>query len=524
MIFRNLDRQARKNIRRCLNFVKHKGRPANPWWEYLKKCSQGNIFPQPTPEAVGACNRIKEGYRPILSKHGIDYDDFFGGSIKDDDAAALYDIVRKESPRIAYQVGTFVGYSAAVMADALLANGKGILIAVDPEIPHRTLFNPVDVAREAAESLGLTEQLRFVRGWHSCPMGDEFPDIFKMTIPISGPETLNRLEAPVDFAFIDGDHSLTATISDFMLLKDYMALNGVVVFHDVYSWPTVAHALSLIIDDTHYNHRGMQNYFSIDTKFGPDGLAAFRRIANADRPCCRIQVTDAHGAPLKDARIHIPLLDFQHNSTEEGCVYLFCDITAQIRMEIDHPHCHSYSGPVGVATSGGFNETTVCLCRETDPLLQGKQGLYPGGMEGKATLPIVRSFGIDDLAGREAKERKKKEQSRWKAEFNTPLIHGHPALFPFHSRLKNLCRIDLLMGTYNRENPGRLVLKLWRDSKRQELCREISVASPPLRDNDFAAFEFPLVEDSENTVYYISVELADGVENLSPGIWYGEVN
>ena len=140
-------------------------------------------------------------------------------------------MVADRRPKVVYQIGTFVGYSALIIARALQRNGEGILIAVDPEIPHRTFINPVNVAREVAETMGLEKYIRFEYGWHSAPMGDYLGLGLKRTIPVVGTKILEDIrDQGLDMAFIDGDHSTGCTLTDFMLLKDYLNLNGVAVF------------------------------------------------------------------------------------------------------------------------------------------------------------------------------------------------------------------------------------------------------------------------------------------------------
>jgi methyltransferase family protein len=60
------------------------------------------------------------------------------------------------------------------------------------------------------------------------------------------------LSGAVDFAFIDGDHSLASVMSDSLMLLDYMAENGRAVYHDVKYRPGVAMGLELLLADGCY--------------------------------------------------------------------------------------------------------------------------------------------------------------------------------------------------------------------------------------------------------------------------------
>ncbi|MCP3931918.1 MAG: hypothetical protein GY705_22820 [Bacteroidetes bacterium] len=119
------------------------GKPGSPnlWWNELELAKNHKIFPSIRKEAKNACAEIRDAYRPVLLRYGVDDDNFFWGSIKNEEAEALYQLILERKPKIVYQIGTFVGYSALVIAHALRANGEGLLVAVDPEIPHCTFIN-----------------------------------------------------------------------------------------------------------------------------------------------------------------------------------------------------------------------------------------------------------------------------------------------------------------------------------------------------------------------------------------------
>jgi len=340
------------------------GKPgaANPWWDELEKLVNRSIFPQLSSTAQRACADIREAYRPVLQRYGVNADDFFWGSIKNEEAEALYQLVLERKPKIAYQVGTFVGYSALVIAHALRANGEGVLIAVDPEIPHRTFINPVNVAREAAKEQGLDNYICFERGWHSNLMGDYLAAGLKRKIPISGISVLEKVKQHgIDFAFIDGDHSSTSTLSDFLLLKDYLNVNGVVVFHDVLSWPTVAQALWFFWHDIYYFVHGTAAYFALDVRRGQDGLAALERIADESFPTLCLKLRNMHGQPIADAKVEIPYANLVAISDVEGAIYALAEIPEGVDINITHPAYATYYGQLAQGTQGDFAEATIQL-------------------------------------------------------------------------------------------------------------------------------------------------------------------
>jgi predicted O-methyltransferase YrrM len=340
------------------------GKPGteNRWWTELKRIRNRKIFVSPGSEAQTACAEIRKAYGPVLQRYGVNSEDFFWGSIKNEEAEALYQMVLDRKPGIVYQVGTFVGYSALVIAHALRANGSGILVAVDPEIPHRTFINPVNIAREAARDQGLDTIIRFERGWHSGALGDYIGLGLKRTIPIVGLQVLESIRGQgIDLAFIDGDHSTACTLTDFLLLKDYLNIKGVAVFHDVLSWPTVAQAIFLIWHDIHYFVRGTSAYFSLDIRAGHDGLAALERIAEENCPTMRLLLVGEDGHPVADAAVTIADINFSAISDKEGAVFILQEVPAGVEIRIVHENFADYTGTLEKGTAGDFVENLVSL-------------------------------------------------------------------------------------------------------------------------------------------------------------------
>lgn len=342
------------------------GKPGteNFWWASLEQISNKKIFPELSQTAKQACAEIRAAYRPVLERYGVNADDFFWGSIKDEEAEALYQLVLDRKPKIAYQIGTFVGYSALVIAHALRANQEGILIAVDPEIPHRTFINPVNVAKEAAKAQGLSDYIRFERGWHSGPLGDYLGLGLKRSIPIIGLEVMDSIrEQGIDLAFIDGDHSTACTLTDFLLLKDYLNMNGIAVFHDVLSWPTVAQAINIIWHDIHYFVRGTAAYFALDIRKGQDGLAVLERIADENFPTLRLNIVDENSMPVTDAKVHLPSIGQITVTDNEGAIYALTEVNKDSELVIEHADFQTYHGHLTQGTNGDFTELTVSLLR-----------------------------------------------------------------------------------------------------------------------------------------------------------------
>ena len=336
--------------------------PRNAWWSKLERIRNCNAFPEVTETARRACEEIREAYVPILKKRGVDPKEFFWGSIKDADAEMLYQLVLDRKPNVAYQIGTFVGYSALVIADALRASGGGILLAVDPEVPHRTFVNPVDVAREMATVRGLEKYIRFERGWHSVVSGDYISMGLKRRVPIIGAQVLDSVRNEgIDLAFIDGDHATSTTLADFLLLRDHLNVNGIAVFHDAYSWPTVAQALFTMWNDNFYGRSNTAKYFAIDVHAGKDGLAILKRIRDESLPTLCLSILNQNSQPIPNVKIEIPSADFTTVNGEDGKIYVEGEFPAGLDINAS---CHGYQNYVGKldkGTEGDFVENTIVL-------------------------------------------------------------------------------------------------------------------------------------------------------------------
>jgi predicted O-methyltransferase YrrM len=126
----------------------------------------------------------------------------------------LIRLVRELAPTTSLELGTALGISSAYQAAALQLNERGTLTTLEGARAW------AEVAEQGLSSLGLAERCRVEVG------------------PID--ETLARvLEEipPIDYAFLDADHSEEATVKHFDALLPHMAPGGVLVLDDIsFSW------------------------------------------------------------------------------------------------------------------------------------------------------------------------------------------------------------------------------------------------------------------------------------------------
>lgn len=122
----------------------------------------------------------------------------------------LHRLVRELAPTSCLELGVGFGISAAYQAAALELNGAGKLIALDRE-PSLAA-----IARRGFGELGLEDRVTIRMG------------------PIA--ETLDPVAAaaaPVDYAYIDAEHTEDATVEAFERLTPHLGHGAVVVVDDI---------------------------------------------------------------------------------------------------------------------------------------------------------------------------------------------------------------------------------------------------------------------------------------------------
>jgi predicted O-methyltransferase YrrM len=123
----------------------------------------------------------------------------------------LFRTLRELRPERAIELGTCVGISASFQAAALELNGAGHLVTLEGQEAFAR------IARANLEELGLAGRATLVVGR------------FDETLPRVLAEPLG----PVDFVFLDGNHTEEATWRYYEALLPAMRERGVLVFDDI---------------------------------------------------------------------------------------------------------------------------------------------------------------------------------------------------------------------------------------------------------------------------------------------------
>jgi cephalosporin hydroxylase len=137
----------------------------------------------------------------------------------------LREIVLERKPREILEIGCFMGVSSLWIASALEEiGGEGRLHSIDlfepilPWPPHRYgyLGKPEVLAKTAAYVAGLDHRIRFHR-MNSFDLADRYDGM---------------IGRPVDFAFIDGDHTVEGCLHDVLTIAPHVRPGGTLLLHD----------------------------------------------------------------------------------------------------------------------------------------------------------------------------------------------------------------------------------------------------------------------------------------------------
>ncbi len=160
---------------------------------------------------------------PVIERLEADPESY-PGSVFPEIGRILYDLVRLVRPRVALETGSFKGYSTVTTAQAMKDNGGGHLHAFDLFQKHPGYVSPV---------LGPCEDgTRIVRGHleHAGLAG--YVTLHKGDSSLRIRKDLSLHAGKIDFAFIDGDHTIKGCLKDWSAVDELLAPGALVLLHD----------------------------------------------------------------------------------------------------------------------------------------------------------------------------------------------------------------------------------------------------------------------------------------------------
>jgi predicted O-methyltransferase YrrM len=180
------------------------------------------------PESVEGFEDLAFLFTSSQLNHGV-------ASLRFDEAALLFRLVRRLDARRVVEIGRFKGGSTVVMAAAMAPTGR--LLSLDLLVPQPGGVDGAQFDRElqaALERLGLADRVE---------------------LRVADSRTMELPEPGIDLLFVDGDHSYEGASADLRRWTPLLRDGGHVVAHDVVdtagygtSYPGVARAFRELVD------------------------------------------------------------------------------------------------------------------------------------------------------------------------------------------------------------------------------------------------------------------------------------
>ncbi|MBW4502903.1 MAG: class I SAM-dependent methyltransferase [Scytonema hyalinum WJT4-NPBG1] len=173
--------------------------------EYLKNCT--------SPWAVTLVKMYQDKFT-------------YPDSISPEQGDYLRALVCNVAPKNILEIGCFTGVSTIWLAAGLEQIGsQGTVHSVDlfndiiPLLPHHRgyLTNPLEYAQKSVDAAQLSHKVKF----------------YKKNSKEVGGKIHEFLSEPIDFLFIDGDHTVEGCFNDFMLFYPHVSVGGYIVLHDI---------------------------------------------------------------------------------------------------------------------------------------------------------------------------------------------------------------------------------------------------------------------------------------------------
>jgi predicted O-methyltransferase YrrM len=182
----------------------------------------GRAFPEPIPSGP---------FNPLLRDLEKDAASSFPTSIYPEVARFIYSLVRAVRPQLVVETGSYIGYSSTAIAQALNDGDCGHLHCFD-------LFGPMSLNAEGkpryvSPVLGPKDSFLDIAQGHLARAGLAHRATLHAGDSSSTMlEVLKGLKQKVDFAFIDGDHTIPGCLIDWYAVDEFTREGAIIVLHD----------------------------------------------------------------------------------------------------------------------------------------------------------------------------------------------------------------------------------------------------------------------------------------------------
>mgnify|MGYP002776989608 CR=1 FL=1 len=196
----------------------------------------------------------------------------FPASISPEQGEFLKSFIGNVNPRTVVEIGCFTGISTIWMAAGLeQIASPAVIQSIDlfdeilPWMPtrHGCLLDPYRYANDRVSDARLSHRIQF----------------HKMNSVDAGHHLDRIVDRPIDFLFIDGDHTRQGCLTDWMLFYPHVSVGGYIVLHDIYpehcGWEGPRYVLDECV-------RGNDQFAMLEIKTNPCnfGMAIVQKIAN----------------------------------------------------------------------------------------------------------------------------------------------------------------------------------------------------------------------------------------------------
>jgi predicted O-methyltransferase YrrM len=166
----------------------------------------------------------QEGWaRVLIEMYGEDVS--FPASLAPSQGRQIHELILLKKPRHVVEVGCFIGVSSIWIGSALEKLGQGRLHSIDlfqekvPVPPHHWSFlgYPLNYARAKVEAAGLSGRVTF----EQMRSGDYAKSVQRSD------------GSPIDFLFLDGDHTPLGCLDDLITYYPHVREGGCFLLHDI---------------------------------------------------------------------------------------------------------------------------------------------------------------------------------------------------------------------------------------------------------------------------------------------------
>lgn len=183
----------------------------------------------------------------------------------------LRTLVSNFAPKNIVEIGCFTGISTVWLAAGLEQTGqKGTIHSIDlfediiPSPPYHCAYlaDPIEYAQKSLEAAQLSHRVKFHKG-NSIAVGEKVDEI---------------LDQPIDFLYIDGDHTVEGCYKDFVLYSPHVSVGGYIILHDIYpehcNWDGPRHLI-----DKYLKNSPHFDVLEIKTSPVNYGMAVIRKLS-----------------------------------------------------------------------------------------------------------------------------------------------------------------------------------------------------------------------------------------------------